>query len=160
MSMIIRKSKILGYTLVETMLSAGILAFILLCTYGILNLGNRISLIDGTLLEMEQQSRNALQRMVKEMRQASTQTIVVNNVNSDTITFTIPSATNVSYYTSGTDLIREYPSGTTKKVASNIAYLKFTLNNKVLTINVRADKSLYSQTISYPLTQELRLRNE
>ena len=141
-------------------MSISILGFVLFCAYMILNAGNASITRDNTLLEVQEQSRNAMQRMVHEIRQASTQTITVISASSDSITFTIPTASNIKYYLTGTNLIREYPAGTTATVANSIAYLKFTLNSKLLTISVRADKTRYTQTVSFPLIEQVRLRNE
>ncbi len=142
------------------LVSTSIMVFILLCAYGVLNLGNRIYINDKVLLEMEQQARNGLQRMEKEIRQASSHTIVSLGAGSDQLTFSIPSANNVMYYLTGTNLTREFPAGTKRTVASNIGRLQFSVNNKVMTIDIRADKTIYNRTVSFPLIQKVRLRNE
>ena len=149
-----------GYTLVEALISVAILSFVLLGVYGVLVTGNTVITNDNALLEMQQQARNGMDRMVREVRESSTQTITTVDANSDTLTFTTPNETNIKYYRSGTDLVREYPAGTIKKVANSIAYLKFTLSGALLTINIRADKSIYIKTVSFALVEKVRLRNE
>ena len=111
---------------------------------------------------MEQQTRNAIDRIVRQVRQASSQTITANynSTTNDKIVFTIPTATGIQYYLNGTNLVREYPAGTTYNIASNISLLKFTLTGSLLQIQVNANKTMYSQTISFLLTEKVRLRNE
>ena len=152
-----------GYTLVELIVVLLLLSVILIGVYGTLITGNNIYIRDITLLDMEQQTRNAVDRIVREVRQASSQVITTNfnNTTNDKIVFTIPTATGIQYYLSGTNLVREYPAGTIRNVASNISLLKFTLTSSLLQIQVRADKVIYStNTISFPLVEKVRLRNE
>ena len=149
-----------GYTIIEAIISILLLAFILLGLYGVLFTGNTITTNDNALVEMGQQARNGMDRIVREVRESSTQTITVIDANSDKITFTTPNETGIQYYRSGTNLVREYPSGTLKNVASNIAYLKFTLTGTLLKISLRADKAIFTKTVSFPLVENVRLRNE
>ncbi|MBI3602399.1 MAG: prepilin-type N-terminal cleavage/methylation domain-containing protein [Candidatus Omnitrophica bacterium] len=149
-----------AFTLVETMLCVLILSFVLLGVYGTLATGNALYTKDSTLLDMQQQTRNAMDRIVREVRQASSQTVTSISASSYKIVFSIPTATGVQYYLSGTNLIRQAPSGSTTTVASNIALLKFTLNGTLLQIQIQASKTIYNNTISFPLTEQVRLRNE
>ena len=145
-----------GYTLVEALISVLILAFILLGVYGVLATGNTIITNDNALLEMQQQARNAMDRMVRETRGASTQTI---SGGGSQITFTTPAAVGIVYSLSGTTLQRTY-AGSTVNVANSIAYLNFALSGMLLTISVRADKALFGKTVSFSLVENVRLRNE
>jgi Tfp pilus assembly protein PilW len=160
--MILKRKNILGYTFVEMMISVLLLSIILLGVYGVFNTSNIIFAKDIASLDMEQQTRNAIDRIIREVRQASSQTITTNynGTTNDQIIFTIPTLTGVKYYLSGTNLIREYPAGTLSKIASNIGLLKFTLTGSLLKIQVRADKVIYNHTTSFPLTENVRLRNE
>ena len=152
--------KLKGYTLVEALISISLLSFVLLGVYGVLTTGNAVTANDNALLEMQQQARNGMDRIVREVRESSSQTIVTVDANSDRITFTTPNEAGIQYYRSGTALVREYPAGTVKNVAGNIAYLKFTLAATLLKVSIRADKVIYSKTVSFPLTENVRLRNE
>lgn len=149
-----------GYTFVELLVSIALLSVILLGVYGVMETGNAVLVNDGGQVDMQQQARNALDRIVREVRASSIHTITVNNADSDTVTFTTPTSPNVKYYRSGTDLVREYPAGTISKLASNIAHLKFTNSPGALTVKLRAEKTMYSRTVSFPLTQKILLRNE
>ncbi len=154
------KHKTDGYTLVEILLSLAILSFLLLCAYGVLQTGNAVTVKDNALMTAQQQARNALDRIVREGRGSSTTAITVINADSDKITFTIPAATGVMYYLSGTNLVREYPAGTTVNVANSIGRLKFTVSGSLLQVDLRADVSTFGQNVSFPLVEKVRLRNE
>lgn len=144
------------------MVSLSLLTMICLGVYGVFQIGNSIFTKNMTLLDMQQQSRAAADKMCRELRQASSQVITEDygGTTNDKLAVTIPSAANIQYYLSGMDLIREYPSGTTNKIASNIGYLKFTLNGSLLQVQIRADKTSYNSTVSFLLTERTRLRNE
>jgi type II secretory pathway pseudopilin PulG len=149
-----------AYTLVEALISVSLLSFVLLGVYGVLVTGNTVVTNDNALLEVQQQARNAMDRIIRDVRASSTQTVTVISTDSDRITFTTPSKPNAKYYLSGTNLVLEYPSGTLINVASSIAHLKFTVSASVLQIDIRADKTLYGKTVSFYLTEKVRLRNE
>ena len=167
--MMIKGKNTEGFTVIETFVSIILLSVVLIGAYGVLITGNNIFITDIALLDMQQQTRNAIDRIVREARPASSQTITIN-YNSTTndylqiISPTTPAAGSpargVQYYLSGTNLIREYPTGTIKKVASNISLLKFTLTGSLLQIQVRAGKTIYTKVISFPLIEQVRLRNE
>jgi MSHA biogenesis protein MshO len=153
-----------GYTLLEAIVTLLLLSVVLLGVYGVLQTGNTVFMKDITLLDMQQQSRNALDRIVREVRQASSQDIDVNfSGTNDRLSFKIPqipTGTLIRYYLSGANLVREYPAGTIVTVASNIDYLKFDATGALLTINARASKTIYSNPVSFLLKTKVRLRNE
>lgn len=149
-----------GFTLVEALLSMAILTIVLLGVYGVLKTGNTVIFNDAVRVELQQQARNAMDRLVREVRQASSHIVTTINANHDRLTVTIPSASNILFYLSGTNFVREYPAGTIKTLASDISYLKFSTSGSVLTINVRASKTQYNRTITVPLMEKVRLRNE
>lgn len=151
-----------GYTLIEMLVAVLLLSIILIGVYGVMTTGNNIFTRNIAMLDMEQQTRNAIDRIVREVRQASSQTITTNfnGTTNDRIMFTIPTAVGIQYYLSGTNLVREFPSGTIKIVASNINFLKFTLTGSLLQIQVQASQTISGATTIFPLIEKVRLRNE
>jgi prepilin-type N-terminal cleavage/methylation domain-containing protein len=149
-----------GVSLVEVLMTVVIFGALSIGFYGLWNLGNRTFYADSNLVELQQQARNGLDRMVRDLRQAVTSSVSITTISasSDRVTFNTISSTGVKYYLSGTQLIREYPSGTLTPVAHNISYLKFTLTSRLLKIEIHADKNFF-QTISVPLVEKVRLRN-
>ncbi len=148
-----------GYTLIEVLISVALLAFLLMVTAGVLMTGNTVFNNNMYQLDMHQQARTGLDRIVREVRESSAQTVTVVDSDHDRITFTTPNETGIQYYVSGTNLVREYPSGTVRIVASKIARLKFTLATKLLTVEIRADTAIGSKTYSIGLKDKVRLRN-
>lgn len=153
-----------GFSLAELMVTVAILSVVALGIYNTLGVGSRSFYMEANHLELQQQARNALIRLVYELRQASSASIAVTVVSatSDRIVFNTQSALGVKYYLSGTRLVREFPAGTIKTVADNIGYLKFTptpaTNPTTLKIDTHADKTFF-RTISFPLTETIKLRN-
>ncbi|MBF0330352.1 MAG: prepilin-type N-terminal cleavage/methylation domain-containing protein [Candidatus Omnitrophica bacterium] len=151
-----------AYTMVEIVISIALFTVVMAGIYGALTTSQIIYNKNSAFMEMEAQCRNAVDRIVREVRQASSQTITTNfnSTTNDKIMFTIPSAIGIQYYLSGTNLVRRAPDGTTKTIASNVDRLKFSLTGSLLTINVRASQTVYQQAITYPLIAKVRLRNE
>jgi type II secretory pathway pseudopilin PulG len=148
--------------MIELLMAVFLFSVVLLGVYAVLYTGQVIYNRDTALLEMEAQCRNAVDRVVREVREASSQTITANynNTTNDKILFTIPSAVGIQYYLSGTDLVMEYPAGTTKKFASHINLLKFSLVGSLLSIHITASQTVYNQVISFSIIEKVRLRNE
>ena len=149
-----------GKTLIELLVALLIFSSMMLGFYALMNFVNTRSFLDSVRVDMQQQARNGMERIMREVRESSTIAITVVDANSDELSFTTPNEVGIQYYRDGINLVREYPPDTTKIIASNILYLKFTQAGNLLQIQIRADKSLKSQTISVLLTEKVRLRNE
>lgn len=128
--------------------------------FQVFTLGNSVYAIEMSLLDLQSHARNAMDRMIREIRASSAVTVTVIDADSDRVTFTTPTLTNVQYYRSNNQLIREYPSGTTKIIAINIARLKFTLTGTILKIDLRADQTMLGKALTFSLSEKMRLRNE
>ncbi len=148
-----------GFSFAELLVSVFIFALIAGGVFQIFTIGNTVYKTETTLLDLQAHARNAMDRMVREIRASSTVAITVVNADSDRIAFTTPTATGVQYYLTGTQLIREFPSGTTRIIAGNVARLKFTLTGSVLKIDVRADQTITGRPFTFSLTEKVRLRN-
>ena len=148
-----------GFTLVEVLVSVLIFSFVASVMYSVLNVGSFIYSRLSVSMDL-QQAKNGMDRLVREVRASSSATVTTIDANSDKISFTTPTANGIQYYRSGTQLVREYPSGTTHVMSDNIAYLKFTMAAPLLTIQMRADKTFSGKTYSFSLGEKVRLRNE
>src|SRR5262245_39207825 len=112
-----------GSTLVEMWITVVLFSFALMSFYSIMLIGNRSYSSDSNYVELEQQARNSVDRIVRELRGATKSSISITTLSAsnDRITFTTPNASNAKYYLNGSNqLIREYPSGTTKVMAVDI----------------------------------------
>ena len=136
-----------------------IFSFALMALYSIMLISNRSYFVDANYVELEQQARNSLDRMMREVRGAIKSSISITTVSatSDRLTFSKSGQSGIEYYLSGNQLIREY-SGTAKVVANNIGYLKFSLSGSLLTINLKAEKNFF-QLLSTPYKVQVRLRS-
>ena len=147
-----------GMVLAEFLVTALLFSFIVAGFYTVLGVGNTTYATDTNYLDLQQQGRNILDRISREVREASSVTVTVLSSSSDRLTFSTPNKSGIQYYRSGNNLIREYPSGTTKTIATDITYLKFTSSSKLLTISLKAERTVF-RLLSFPLVQTVRLRN-
>ncbi|MBL7151598.1 MAG: hypothetical protein ISS89_03305 [Candidatus Omnitrophica bacterium] len=144
------------------MVSLLILSLLVSAMFMVLNVGDTAFNLDMVMLELQQQARQAMDAMVRELRQAQGLTITVVDQNSDRITFSTIDEADISYYrdTNNDRLIREYPAGVTKALANNITYFKCVLVTPLLTIQLRAGRTLRQRPMAFSLTEKVRLRNE
>lgn len=149
-----------GFSFVELLITVAILSFVLAVTYGVLSTGRTIFNNDTYALDVYDQARNGLDKIIREVRESSSQTITTVSANYDRITFSTPNETGIQYYVTSNILYREYPSGTASKVASDIARLKFSYSNKLLTVDIRSDKLIGSKTYSIALRDKVKVRNQ
>lgn len=162
-----------GFTLFEVLLSTLILSVMVVGIYGVLNIGDKTYNHDMALLDLQQQVRQAMDGMIKELKQSKTSLITISGGGAR-IDFKVPTDlttspvtyTNdfIAYYLSGNQILREYPSGTTKVLANDINSLLFSLSGEVLTVQLSAQKTVKQRLLGFPLTglltQKVRLRNE
>lgn len=173
-----------GFTLVEILVSLLILGFLFAAIYGVLNIGNIIFKDNMTLLQLQQQARQGMDRMVNEIRESKSSEITI--ISGNTISFKVPPETYgnlwvgpISYYRDVNDanndgvvnqIIREYPAGTRKILANDITALSFSLTGGVVEIQLAAKLAargrelcfpvLYCNDTSKTLKEKVKLRNE
>ena len=162
-----------GFSLVELLISTLIMSVMVLGIYGVLNIGDKTYNHDMALLDLQQQVRQAMDGMVKELKQSKTSVITISGGGAR-IDFKVPTDittspvtyTNdfIAYYLSGNQVLREYPVGTTTVLANDISALLFSLSSEVLTVQLSAQKTIRDRVMAFPLTglltQKVRLRNE
>ena len=150
-----------GFTLAEMSLTVFLFSVVLLSFYSALMVGNNSFFMDSNYVDLEQQARKSVDRLVRELRGAKTASLSIATLsaNNDKITFSTPNAANAKYYLNNSNqLIREFPSGTTTVMAVNITYLKFVLSGSLLTINLKAEKNFF-RLLSIPYKAQVRLRS-
>ncbi|MDI6605876.1 MAG: prepilin-type N-terminal cleavage/methylation domain-containing protein [Candidatus Omnitrophota bacterium] len=151
-----------GFTLVEVLVSLLILSLLVAAMFMVLNVGDTAFNLDLGMLELQQQARQAMNAMVRELRQAQNLTVTVIDQDSDRLTFSTVDEADISYYRNinNSQLIREYPAGVTKVLANNITYFKCALVTPLLTIQLRAGRTFRQKPMAFSLTEKVRLRNE
>ena len=161
-----------GFTLIEVLVAAIVLSLLFMGALAVLRISDVTWNVDMGLVGLQQQVRQAMAGMVKEIRQAGSVNITTITSTQDDIDFSIPgSGTNrIRYYldTSTGQILREYPngSGATIVLANNIITLEFSGPDPVQ-IQLRAQKTVRGRTITFPgttavpedLTEKVKLRN-
>lgn len=115
---------------------------------------------------MQQTARITLDKMVKELRQTTVSNMTITGgtqiqfkIPTDITTTPVTYSSNIEYYLSGTDLIREYPTGTTSILAGNISALSFSYASNYLTVQIMVSKNLKQRTYTFSLKEKMQLRN-
>lgn len=164
-----------GFTLIELLLVAVLLVFLISGIFLVLNVGEKTWNYDLGILDLQQYARNAMDGMVRELRQAYANNITITNItlNSTRIDFKMPyNATNttVSYFLNGTQVVREQPTGSNcisvwdsnhcRILAHNITVLNFARSGNVVDIQLRAEKPARGRWLYFPLKQNLENATE
>lgn len=149
-----------GFTFIEIVVSMVIFSFMVLAIFSVLNVGDKTWRSESILVELQQQVRLAIDGMTRELRQSrSSGDITISGGNTQIDFYHAGSATEISYYLSNNQIIREHPAGTTKVLANNITSLTFSQSGDVITIQVQAQKIDRGGTRSFALTEKVRVRN-
>lgn len=161
-----------GFTLVEVLVSALILGLLISGIYGVLNVGNMTYLTDMGLLDLQQQTRQVMDGMTREIRQSGRSTPYSMTINTDgSLTFSIPSISNITYSLNNSHQIIRQQGGTNKVLANDVNSLIFCWWNgtsccttncgslQVLQISINAAKTVMRRPLTFSLTEQVRLRN-
>ena len=163
-----------GFTLIEVLVVTGICALLVVGITEVLNLGNVIFPVDLGQMEIHQQARQTMQWLTRELREGRNVQISSLTADMDRITFDAYIGAGISYYPDSGDfngdgltnqIVREYPIGTRRIIANSVSHFKFTRPSSVLVrIEVTTSKTVRlkgrGQVLSFPLTEQVRLRNE
>lgn len=158
-----------GFTLSEVLVSAVILTILVGGILSILNTGRATYHQEVGYLDLQQQGRQAMETMTKELREGTGMNITVISADDDQIYFNTTDESGILYYRDINDsnndgisdqIIREYPAGIRKILANDIASIKFSQNNYLLEIRLQAKKTVQARELSFPLQSSVKLRNE
>lgn len=153
-----------AFTLLELLVTILLMTIMVFAIYSVLNIAGAYFPTDTTLLDLQQQARQTIEAISKESREASPSNVGITPVdaNNDILMFSTPTKDNISYYVNLTNnrLIRQYPTGTTRVLASDISGLKFALDGNLLTVTVQTTKTNLQNPLTFELTGQVRLRNE
>lgn len=173
-----------GFTLVELMVVVLILLIIIAGIFGVLNVGRQSWYTGGTQVELRQETRKAMDRMVKELRQSETAVISVPADDSwyNTITFQVPEDTDgdgdvidadsniewgnqITYSLGGlnNEQVLRTSSGSTAVLANDVVSLQFrrsTATPNIVEISLQAQKdAMPGRTMQADLNSQVSLRN-
>ncbi|MGE5309029.1 MAG: type II secretion system protein J [Deltaproteobacteria bacterium] len=147
-----------GFTLLEVLVVIVIFSIVSVAIYNVFEAGTNISDASTGLLDLTQEARTAMFRMIKEVRAASA--VTINNASG--ITFSTPFASNIQYYQSGTRLLRTDTAGS-QVLASHVSNLVFSHpggNAALLQVFLGVSKTVFLRPFGFSLIEQVRLRNE
>ena len=160
------RNSLTGFTLIEILVVAVILSLFGVGILTVLNSSDTTWNAEMGLVQLQQQARQAMDRMIRELRQAKASS--VNLVSSQDINFLIPgSGTNyIRYFLNDGQILREYPegSGVSSVLGNNISSLDFSsLVSGVVKVQLQVQRSIRGRVTTFPgtgnLVEKVKLRN-
>jgi len=161
-----------GFSLLESVIAMAVLIVVLVGVYMILSVA-QISWDSGEgMIELQQSVRQATDVMVRELRRSSPSGVTVSGSVAEKVVFSVPGSSNtIGYYVSGSQLVREHPTGTTRVLANDVNNLSFCCvggascfdctNAGIIQITAGAGKAVKGRSLrQFDLTSEVSLRNE
>ncbi len=166
-----------GFTLVEVLFTMAIISILIAGLFMVLNIADVTWSLDEGLLGLQEQARQAMDGMVRELRQSRGSNVTITGGTS--IQFSIPTNITsepvaysdlISYYVDNGQLIRRHPLDESRVVANDINSLTFSCWNgtnwgddcsesNILQIWLSAGKTVRQRPLSFNLTEKVRLRN-
>ncbi len=120
-----------GFTIVEILVAVVVFIVLIVGIFAILNMADAVLNTDTGLIDLQQQARQAIDGMSKELRNsqsvsipislASIQFTVPIDITTSPVTYSGP----ISYYLVGNQIVREHPVNTAKVLANDINALSF-----------------------------------
>lgn len=158
-----------GFTLIEILISMAILSLVMGGIYGVFNTADKTYNEDMGLVDLQQETRQAMDSMLREIRQASRPYANINANGS--LTFSIPTMLNITYQldTSSHQIIRQL-AGINKVLSNDIQSLSFCWwdgascctsgcgNLEVLQVSITSAK-VARRPVTFSLTERVKLRN-
>jgi prepilin-type N-terminal cleavage/methylation domain-containing protein len=152
-----------AFTLIEVLISAVIITVLFAVMFSMLKSGNELYSGITTSIEVRQNARNAMDRIVRETRESNSSTITTINANADLLSFTSPRFPlgPIKYYLSNGQVIREYPPNTSKPVAIDATKLQFVKTGPQIDVFLQMEQTTSEgRRLVFILNQKVRLRNE
>jgi len=154
-----------GFTLIEVIVSAAIMSFIVIATISLFSAGHNVFETNSGSIEMQRMIRQSVDGMAREIRQSSQADIVISG-DGGTIECSIPAGINpltmsstICYYVADNQLIREHPLGTRQVLAVNVDEVNFTQNGTVLDIRLQARVRMHQRDVSFTIRERVTLRS-
>ena len=149
-----------GFTVVEIMVCIVIISFIVLGIYDIMIVGGKSWNTDMGRLDLQQESRLAMDGMTRELREGS-KSAVSRTDGGAKIEFSHPEATgSIKYYIEDGKFIREYPASNKKILANDASSLNFSRSGDVIEVQLDSGKTVLGKNLAFSLEEKVRMRNE
>jgi len=172
-----------AFTIIEMLIGVFILLLLMAGIISVLHVVDLDWQFENGLLDLHQSSRQAMHGIVRELRQARHSNVVISD-SGTTVDFIIPSdifTSSTTYYDAinytltSNQIVREHPAGTTNILGNDVTALSFCFWDgsdccdidtedcsglHSLQISLTVEKSVRQKTLSFSLTEKVRLRNE
>ena len=153
-----------GLTLVELLVGSTLLAVIVGAAYTVLSAGERLTRTNLAYVEVSEEARRGMERMVNELRSAQRNTVSIPH--GDQITFQVPGNPSPIQYAvggaDGTTLLRT-ENGVSTVVCNNVQRVQFgpsPFSGRVISITLQVQRTSPSDpTLSMGLQGRVRVRN-
>lgn len=126
--MVSKLRQTIGVTLMEMVIVSGILGTVVLVASPMMLKSIQFFILQRTKLELQREARDAMNLMTRQLRQAQSNTIRIDQVSGQPyysrIRFTKQQGSTVSYYQNGTRLIQT-TNNTTTTLSKNLQYMAF-----------------------------------
>lgn len=172
-----RLQKRSGFTLVEILIATALFVLLIIGVFSVLNVADMSWHTDMGLVDLQQETRHAMDGMTREIRQADPLRSVTIGAGGNSLQFYIASyADPITYTLINGQLIREHPNGVNSVMGNDISSLAFCWlqsngacqaarnNSYTLQVSLRATKTVRQRTLTFPsaghLIEEVKLRNE
>jgi prepilin-type N-terminal cleavage/methylation domain-containing protein len=159
-----------SFTLIEILVSLAILSVIIGGIFSVFNIADKTWNLDTGFVELQQTIRPVMDGMVREIRQSNPSNVTLSSGGA-MVTFKVPDVTsNISYYLSADEIIREHPIGTTAVLVDEVNSVCFCWDNTnntctttcsdFFTVRLEATKNVRGRILPFTLSERVRLRNE
>ena len=150
-----------GFTLIEVLAGSIIMSFIVIGIYDIMILGSKSWNTDMGMLDLQQESRLAMDGMTRELRGGSSKSPVSITDGGAKIEFSHPQAAGaIKYYIEDGKFIREYPASNKKILANDASSLNFSHSGDVIEVQLDSGKTVLGKNLAFSLEEKVRMRNE
>lgn len=158
-----------SFTLIEVLVSLAVFSTVLVLLAVVIVSGNQIYSGVTHFVELRQNARNAMDRIVREVRESNSSTVITdpNNAGSMILSFYGPRFKDaagalqpVRYSLDNGQVRREFPPGTVNAVAIYATQLSFVDAGPQIDIYIKVAKTVNNRPIEFSLNQKVRMRNE
>jgi prepilin-type N-terminal cleavage/methylation domain-containing protein len=152
-----------GFTLTEVLVVSFLFTLITWILFTSFNTANQVGLTNSNFVDLQQQARQAMDGMSREIRQSRFVDVQVPKPgepggSTESISFSI-GGDAINYWLDNEQIIRECPAGTTSVLANKISALSFSLDNANNLVEVELTAASANPSMTLSLAEKVWPRN-